>query len=56
MSSALSWVGVAAGLVVIVATLNSVLMTMVIPRSTSSSITTVVAVTVPGLARLPGMR
>ncbi len=46
MSTALSWIGVAVGVVIIVATLNSVLITMVIPRSTSSSITTVVAVAV----------
>ncbi|HEY2705032.1 MAG TPA: hypothetical protein VGL20_15220 [Candidatus Dormibacteraeota bacterium] len=42
MSNALSWIGVAAGVVIIVATLNSVLITMVIPRSTSSFITGVV--------------
>jgi hypothetical protein len=46
MSSALSWAGVAAGLVIIVATLRSVLITMVIPRSTSSSITGVVSTAV----------
>ena len=43
MSGALPWLGFAAGLAVIAVTLNSVLTTMVMLRSASSTITSIVA-------------